>query len=488
MDTAAQDERRERGLDPGRPHGGRDLSDVEIGQANLERFPGASREPGRVALLSPYSDNLGDAAILSSIIQNAYARLRQVEFFAFTLNPEVMRRQHGIDGTYLTETPRENYFWGCPRSNGESRNEKAKPRVPLRETLKRVTVLRVTVRWMRIVRLELVHTAKVAKALRTCDLVLIAGGGALDEFWGGPWGHPWTLFKFAVLCRLFRISLGFISVGKCAVEKPLSRLFIRYALRVAGIRTYRDDTSLAAASGLFRQPEDRVCPDLAYGYCLPAQSAGSRFRDRSEKPVVALSPIACYDPRVWPVKDGSRYKRYVAELAKAVDCLLDQGCRIVLFTTDSPDCRAADDLLAASQYSTANRGLIRVLPGPPAQTIDGLMRELCAVDLVIASRLHGVLLSHLVELPVLAIAYDPKVDVHMKAIGQEAYCLKFDHFSARELIDRFNVLAGVRLQEAANVKREVHQYCQQVQTQYDLLFGPRRAGVELEEDRDQLSY
>jgi polysaccharide pyruvyl transferase WcaK-like protein len=91
---------------------------------------------------------------------------------------------------------------------------------------------------------------------------------------------------------------------------------------------------------------------------------------------------------------------------------------VVLFTTDSQDTRAVQDLrprLGAVEVTLVS-----------TTTLPALQTTLATVDAVVASRLHGVLLSHLAQRPVLALSYDWKVDRHMDDLGQSRYRMSID--------------------------------------------------------------
>ena len=82
---------------------------------------------------------------------------------------------------------------------------------------------------------ELRHCAGAYRFLRTEDLLIVSGGGQLDEEWGGPWGHPFTLFKWAVLARIAHVPFAIASVGACKLTSKTSRFFVSVALRMAQI-------------------------------------------------------------------------------------------------------------------------------------------------------------------------------------------------------------------------------------------------------------
>lgn len=439
----------------------------------------------RVGLISPCLGNLGNAAILSSMIAAIRKRVPGAGIIGITLSPEDTRRRHGIEAFPITGASRANY--SVPKRNfAGTQDQAAKGWWRLKEWLKRIPWLRTLVRRIRVCWGELAHVVACLRLVRTLDRVIITGGGALDEFWGGPWGHPWTLFKFAVLSRVCRVPFLFVSVGKCSLEHPLSRFFARNALWLADYRSYRDQDSKVAVQELFRSPHDPVFPDLAYRYPIPRLSARRNHAVGDRGMVVGVSPIAYCDPRVWPFKDEQRYVRYLQQLAEMVKWLVRQKHQVVLFATDNPDVETIRDLKVLMSDGSVDVSSVEVLPGPPEQTTEGLLQRICQTDLVVASRLHGVILSHLTAIPVLAISYDHKVDVHMTDIGQNDYSLNIDEVVAEMLIERFNALEAVRERESAHLASAVQLYREQVDEQYDRLFGAAQSLYGVPENQDQL--
>lgn len=452
----------------------------------MARFSESQRTIHRIGLISPCSGNLGNAAILSATIANIQERLPRAEIIGITLSPQDTCQRHGIAAFPITGSGRANYsLINDPNPTG---TQAARTTVlwQIKEWLKGIRPLRRLVRAIRGCCSELAHIVKSGRLVRTLDCVIVTGGGALDEFWGGPWGHPWTLFKFAVLSRICRVPFLFVSVGKCSLESRSGRFFVRTALRLAQYRSYRDCDSQKAVQAILRSPNDPVYPDLAYSY--PKAGLPRPRWDASERrrQIIAVSPIAWCDPRVWPTKNETRYLRYVRELAQALRWLIAKQYEVVLFATDSPDTETIKDLLAIVWRASVDTTLVSVLPGPPMQTTEGLLKGICRADIVIASRLHGVILSHLIGVPVLAISYDRKVDVHMSEIGQSRYCLDIDRVDAQMLINGIESLREDRDRESVHLRRAVDLYRKQVNAQYDLVLGNVRPDRAVEANGERL--
>jgi len=458
---------------------------VNSNELDVDKLLTSTRPIRRIALVSPCSGNLGNEAIITSMISNIRKRIAEPQIIGITLSPGDTRRRHRIDVFPIAGASRANYSSSNPKPAG-TQGQPANRLWRFREFLKRIAPLRSLVRGIRVVWSELAHVVRSGRLVRTLDRVIITGGGALDEFWGGPWGHPWTLFKFAVLSRVWRVPFLFVSVGKCSLERPLSRFFVRRALSLAEYRSYRDHDSKIAVQAIFHSPNDPVCPDLAYSYPGPDLPRHRSHVLQNDRLVVGVSPIAYCDPRLWPLKDEQRYVRYLHQLAEMVKWLIKQKHQVVLFATDGPDVETISDLQTSISDGSVDTSSVEVLPGPPQQTTEGLLQQICRADLVIASRLHGVILSHLIAIPVLAISYDRKVAVHMSEIGQSEYCVNIDHVDASTLIERFGALRDVRQQESAHLARAVQLYREQVDAQYDRLLGAIQSGCRVEENQDQL--
>jgi polysaccharide pyruvyl transferase WcaK-like protein len=99
-----------------------------------------------------------------------------------------------------------------------------------------------------------------------------------------------------------------------------------------------------------------------------------------------------------------------------------------------------------------------------------LLDQIESADFVIASRFHGVLLTLLLEKPLLALSYHPKVDELMLDTGQGQYCLQIHDFKVEVLKDRFLDLE-MNAQDASRKSAErVHQYRNALEKQYEQIF------------------
>ncbi len=442
---------------------------------NVERPLVSGRRIRRIGLVSPWTGgNLGNEVILSAMIANIRKRIIDAEILGITLSPDAARHRLGIPGFPVAATNLRGYpVIGSESSDVPVYEDRYLLR--LKKWLKKLPwvfgIMR-TIRYSEAIA-EIGHILAAARAARKLDVMIICGGGALDELWGGAWGHPWALFKWGVLSRANGVPLLFVSVGKSPLKLGLSRFFVGIALRLSQYRSYRDPESKQAVKVLLDNSRDSVYPDLAFSYPLFARSVAADFEPGgARRLIVGVSPIAYCDPRVWPHRDERSYTAYVNKIAEFVRWLLAEGYKVFFFATDTPDTRTIEDILVMLTDSGVSCGEIETLPGPTEQSAGDLLRGICRAHLIIASRLHGVILSHLNGTPVLAISYDTKVYAHMKRIGQIDYCLDIDNFTQANLTGTFRVLEGHRQGERTKIRSEFLRFRHLLNLQYDRIFGP----------------
>jgi polysaccharide pyruvyl transferase WcaK-like protein len=428
---------------------------------------------GGVALLSPSGwGNLGDAAIVDSVIQAVRRRRPGWPIAALTMNPPDTARRHGVPAFTCSGFSSGDYgvaVWAPHALPGELESPPAAPpgeptlTARLRSTLRHAALPLLPVRRGLA---EARHIAWLERELGRPRVVVVAGGGQLDDFWGGPFGHPYVLWRWARFARSNGARWVVLSVGTGSLKTPAARWFVRHALHHADYRSFRD----AGSKALLHEPlvqNDPVVPDLAFGLDLRTnrtQSAGRRRR-------VGISPIAYADPRTWPVPGAPGYAPYIERLSRVCAQLLSDDHELVLFTTDRTDEAPRDDLCAAISRNVPASAMERV-----ARPVIGAQAELYAVlrevDLVVASRLHGALLSHAHGVPVFALSYERKVAALLADAGHARYCVSIDDFEPGDVCARVAEMLARHDELSEEVAGKVDRYRQQVNAQYDLVFGP----------------
>ena len=300
--------------------------------------------------------------------------------------------------------------------------------------------------------------------LRSVNTLIFSGGGQLDDAWGGPSGHPWAMLKWTLLAKVRNARVLSLSVGYGSIESPWSRLFVRSAMSLADYRSYRDigSRNLMRRAGFSRL--DPVFPNLAY----------SRPGDFERAPIadsvrtVGICPAPYCAVQGSPKPDLRAYESYLERLVQVAVWLIQTQRTLVFFVSGGSDHRVAGEVVAriSSRVAPSQHAQIRV---PPVSTVDAFLEQAAAVDVVVATRLHSLLLSQLAGTPTIAISPERKVDVLMKAMEQDAFTLDIDAFT---LLDFRRVFEALEIQwQTARDKflAKRAEYRSLLQRQYDLV-------------------
>lgn len=412
--------------------------------------------------------NLGDAAIQQAMIQNIQKYYTDVELYGFSLNPEDTEARHGIPSFLMCNVEPKKWWHGENKSFITSTltrivcGIRAIPNPILR---KMAGIVKLPLQLV----LELITLVRASKLIKDMDLFIVSGGGQLDDYWGGAWQNPYALLLWGTLARLRQTKYLLVSLGAGPIDSPLSKLLIRGALTLANYRSYRDEDSRKYIEQIVGfKKNDPIYPDLAHSLDLTRyQTFLSQPKHRS---VVGIGPMTYFDPRVWPEKDSAVYLDYLTKLAYFVSWLIQKQYGILFFTGealgDRPVIQDLRNILQKNGTSYSEGQIIE----EPIETVDDLMSQLALTDLVVASRFHGVLLSQLMNKPVLALSYHPKIDMLMKDTGQSDYCLSIDTFDIDFLKKQFIALEV----EQESIKKQLAQSTQKYQAalnkQYERLF------------------
>ena len=438
-----------------------------------EAGAGAAAGRPRIGLLSPYTgSNLGDCAIIESARTNLLRLFPDAGMILIVLDCGRASRAHGLDSFPLTAVPRAFYFAMADAAPAEAdvgdRSPGSGPpalpggiRSALKRAVRHVPLVLPASRRLRdhlhAAALEARHLMEAWRIVKTLDGLIVVGGGQFDDEFGGPWAHPYSMLKWTRLAVKANVPVAFIGTGVDRLRYPLSRRFLRAAISRASRVSLRDAGSPDMLRRLGVRRELAYCPDLAFGLSRHCGDGLYPRRSSQQHLTIGLSPIAYGLPGSWPTDLLGGFNRYWRELESFAASLLDSGYSVSLFCTDDPDKQLARRLYDRLKLMPNANGRVQLLRG---FTLPQLMSLLKTCDAVVASRLHGCLLSHLSGTPALAVSYRRKVAVHMADMGQERFSLDFENFTATEarrslfdLLGDREVLAAA-LARACEVKRK----------------------------------
>lgn len=267
------------------------------------------------------------------------------------------------------------------------------------------------------IRAELRHAARVWRWLGSARAVVVAGGGQIDELWGGPWGHPFALAFWAVLTRVRRVDFHFLGVGAGETSHRVSRLCFRLALRSANYVSVRDRRSAEVAAGLGR-PDAHLSRDLAFLLVGHVHARGERERDR-EALTIAVSPMAYGRPGIWARPDEQAFDNLVRAYTRACEEWLGQGHCLDFFVTDSMDRMTTKEIVRDLRVRCPEHE--DRIAFPSVDGLTGLLELLARSDVSVVARLHGVILSQIAHVPPVAVSHNWKVAEQLRTADRPEF-------------------------------------------------------------------
>jgi polysaccharide pyruvyl transferase WcaK-like protein len=177
--------------------------------------------------------------------------------------------------------------------------------------------------------------------------------------------------------------------------------------------------------------------------------------------------MAFADPRVWPEKDAAQYARYIDRLAQTVRASVRLGHEVHLFSTDGPDRGTVRELgEKVGEESRSGRVIAH-----DTTTVEDLLALLVQLDVVVASRLHGVILAMVAARPVLAISYDRKVDRVMQDFDLQHFTTPISTFEPEAVVALLPRALDQRHAIEARLTEQVGVYRARLQEQYARVLG-----------------
>jgi polysaccharide pyruvyl transferase WcaK-like protein len=413
--------------------------------------------------------NLGDGATLEAVAGNIKRRWPDAEIVAFSMNPDDTERQHGIKSYGL----RRNRWSIGYKSTGAGATFKASLKALTRKYRPAFYLLKATsavIRLPIILLGELCFLVSSRRIVKSFDFLIICGGGQLTEK-DGPWGFPYTIFKWVVVARSAGVSCVFLNVGAGPLTQPLSKFFARRALLAADYVSLRDDKSRALVHEIGFTGKSRVYPDSAYG--LEIAPAKNGARERSSQSIVGFAPMPYPDPDPSGYRaEGNQavYEAFIGKLASFASWLVSRSYKLALFGTDiGVDPLATGDL---QRTLLRNHGIPPPLSGVnhSITSVRDLLATISGMDYVVTCRFHGVIFAHLLNKPVLAIAHHPKVTELMADLELPNYCVDIRDFNASLLADRFASMVNNAEEIKSRMATKLTRNRQLLRNQFDELF------------------
>jgi len=394
--------------------------------------------------------NLGNECTLQATMYNIHKALPDATFTCLSTVPEDTELRHGIpafEGHGAYPAWLDSKLWSGQGSR-------------LMKLLRKILFG---------IPLELVHWAKGFKVVRGSHMFIVPGTQVVSDYLNGPFSWPYDIFKWAVIAKLCRARLLFLNIGVGPIYHPLSRWFIKASLNFSDYRSYRDKASKHYVEKMRPcRGCDLVYPDLAFSLqstLLPTcQNVGK------QRPVFGIG-LKDYLGRggVRDRHNNRTYRDYLNTLGDLVVWLCERKYTVRVIIGDVLyDSGVKQDFMELLH----ERGLMNQegqIVNEPVFTVEQLLSQIAAIDFLVTSRFHNLVLALMLNKPVVCLSDHGKLDSLMTEIGLTEYCLPLANLDFDNLIDRL-----VKLEKNAEalrpyIKQKTEEYRRTLDEQYSLI-------------------
>ena len=376
----------------------------EIGSGKLEGGVALARSrPLRIGVFGQFGiDNFGNDASMEAMLDFLKRECPDAQVTVICPQPDVIERTHSIPTIRTNLLGRSGrLFWLFDRL------------------------------LLRVPRTVSLLLSTIGKA-REMDVLIVAGGGVLEEPTHRLSRMHWTLALWCTAARMSGKKIAFVSIGAAPINNALVRRLLTTAFGMAHYKSFRDENSRQCMIQFFGVDVEGVpvYPDIAFG--LPEPSGLLPASPRNDDSLcIGLGPMS-----LWGWYGEDVHKSYVDKLVDCALLLARSGYRIRLMVADKADYRAVDDIIRLIMAKAPELLGDKIIADHIVCTQD-LMRQIVLTDVVICSRYHHLAYALKLGKPVIGIGYSPKQRALLEEVGLGKFIQAADRLDVALLQEQF---------------------------------------------------
>ncbi|MFJ7950723.1 polysaccharide pyruvyl transferase family protein [Lysinibacillus sp. NPDC096418] len=295
-----------------------------------------------------------------------------------------------------------------------------------------------------------IHTFRNNKEyVSNFDLLIIGGGGILMDFYRREAHLYLTYAMMAKQCNIPYIIYG---CGAGPLDTLSGKISIRLMCRYAANMSVRDPQSKQLLQSIGVKKPIEIIGD-------PAFTLKADRENYAEKPKnIGVSAVPYYNANYWPEGDVAKYEKYITSMAKNLDNVIaNQNVNITFFATKFPqDVTVTKDIQKKMQFKQQTNIIDENLVPERLLEVTG------ALDIVIGTRLHSLILATNSETPIIAVSYHTKVQDFMSFVDASDRCLQMqdlqdDEEALSNVVGRLSSNWQQSIAETKQIATQIHQ-------------------------------
>jgi len=281
--------------------------------------------------------------------------------------------------------------------------------------------------------LNRLHLISILNCLRDTNLFISGGGGLFQDTTGKGWSILYYL-GLILGAKIVKVPVMIYAQGVGPANKRINKKLMKWILNKVDLITVRDNPSKELLENLgVVNPSIYVNSDPSF--LLRRKDTNDimdkypHFRElvySNNRPVIGIS--------VREYKENRKDLRGI--FAKVADDLIENyKAKIIFFPFKfDKDVHISEEILSLMK----NKNQANVLKGrlEPEELLSFLSR----LSLMVGVRLHSIIFSSMVNVPFIALNYDPKVKNFVEDLGLSELLLELDGISLKNIKDKIKYI------------------------------------------------
>ena len=398
----------------------------------------------RICLFGHFgSPNFGNEVTLQTVLYHVRCLLPEAEVACICTGPEALAATQKIE-----TVPISRVFF-----------KPGKLRTRLARLLRRVFIGLPSELW---------RCLEALKTLKSANALIIPGTGLLTDAYGLMGWGPYNLFKWSLVARICRCKVLFVSVGAGPVYSALGKYFVKSALSWADFRSYRDNASLEYLKSIgLSINSDPVYPDLVFS--LPEAMLRHDGERKGRRSIVGIGLMPYAGKYSVAKPSNSTHRKYLESMVTFARWLLTHDYDIRVLIGEVSDRSASEEFKSLLKASLNRYDQQRIID-QATLSVEQLLPQIAATDMVVATRFHNIVLALLLNKPVISISFHHKCTSLMEEMGLSDYCQDINHMDAGRLIEQFQDLEKNAEKLKPFIRKKVKQLREALDEQYSVIF------------------
>ena len=312
-----------------------------------------------------------------------------------------------------------------------------------------------------------VHAVKLCslgfiKALRNTDLVLLGGGGILQDQ-TSIYNIPYFISQI-FLAQLLGKKAMFVAVGAGPIKGKMGKLLVSLSMKRINAITVRDTYSYSVLKNLGADEKKmHVVSDPAISLACNIMEKPHGIPDgliQHDYIVVCLRhwfdlnrllPVALSNRLKLSYRGRKFYHNFIATISECLDAIIEETTLSISFF---PFYGKKDIKVNRDVYHAMNRK-DRVFLIEESRYIRNFHYLVNHAALMISMRLHSAILSAGQYKPSIAISYSPKIEEFMKTIGMEEFVVDVNNINKNTMLHLTQRILSEKTQLSSHMKNKV---------------------------------